>query len=56
MNVSVGLLMVCGIMLGLCTISVGYVIALYLNKKIEIPLRDAPDASIKDISTSNTAY
>ena len=50
MNVSVGLLMVCGILLGLCTISVGYVIAVYLNKKFEIPLRDAPDASIKDIT------
>jgi GntP family gluconate:H+ symporter len=50
MNVSVGLLMVCGILLGLCTISVGYLIALYLNKKFEIPLRDAPDASIKDIT------
>ena len=50
MNVSVGLLMVCGILLGLCTISVGYVIAVYLNRKFEIPLRDAPDASIKDIT------
>jgi len=29
---------------------VGYLIAVYLNKKIEIPLRDAPDASIKDIT------
>jgi GntP family gluconate:H+ symporter len=29
---------------------VGSVIAIYLNKKIEIPLRDAPDASIKDIT------
>ena len=37
-------------LLGLCTISVGYVIAVYLNRKFEIPLRDAPDASIKDIT------
>jgi len=44
MNVSVGLLMVCGILLGLCTISVGFAIAVFLNKKFDIPLRDAPDA------------
>ena len=50
MNVPIGLMMVCGLMLGLCTITVGYFVALYLNKKYDIPLRDAPDARLEDIA------
>ena len=50
MNVPIGLMMVCGLLLGLCTITVGYFVALYLNKKYEIPLRDAPDARLEDIA------
>jgi GntP family gluconate:H+ symporter len=51
MNVPIGLMMVCGMLLGLCTITVGYFVAIYLNKKYEIPLRDAPDARLEDIAT-----
>jgi len=51
MNVPIGLMMVCGLLLGLCTITVGYFVALYLNKKFDIPLRDAPDARLEDIAT-----
>jgi gluconate:H+ symporter, GntP family len=50
MNVPIGLMMVCGLLLGLCTITVGYFVALYLNKKYDIPLRDAPDARLEDIA------
>ncbi|MCA0234609.1 MAG: GntP family permease [Bacteroidetes bacterium] len=50
LNVPIGLMMVCGTLLGLCTITVGYLIALYLNKKYNIPLRDAPDARLEDIA------
>ena len=50
MNVSIGLMMVCGVMLGICTITVGYFIAVWLNKKMPIPLRDAPDARLEDIA------
>lgn len=50
MNVPIGLMMVCGILLGLCTITVGYFIAVYLNKKMDIPLRDALDAKLEDIA------
>lgn len=50
MNVPIGLMMVCGILLGLCTISVGYFVAVYLNRKYDIPLRDAPDARLEDIA------
>jgi len=49
MNVPIGLMMVCGSLLGLCTISIGYLIAVYLNKKFDIPLRDSPDARLEDI-------
>lgn len=51
MNVPIGLMMVCGSILGLCTITIGYMIAVYLNKKFDIPLRDSPDARLEDIKT-----
>ncbi len=50
MNVPIGLMMVCGAMLGICTITVGYFIAVWLNKRMPIPLRDAPDARLEDIA------
>ena len=50
LNVSIGLMMICGCMLGLCTITVGYFIAKWLNKRNPIPLRDSPDARLEDIS------
>lgn len=49
LNVPIGLMMVCGTILGLCTITVGYLIAVFLNKKFDIPLRDSPDARLEDI-------
>jgi GntP family gluconate:H+ symporter len=50
LNVPIGLMMVCGCLLGLCTITVGYLIATVLDKKFDIPLRDAPDARLEDIA------
>ncbi|MFN8349646.1 MAG: SLC13 family permease [Spirosomataceae bacterium] len=50
LNVPIGLMMVCGTILGLCTITVGYFYAVWANKKWAIPLRDAPDARLEDIS------
>lgn len=50
LNVPIGLMMVCGSILGLCTITVGYLIAIWLNKKYPTPLRDAPDARLEDIA------
>ena len=50
LNVPIGLMMVCGSLLGLCTITVGYLIAKWLNKKYPIPLRDSPDARLEDIA------
>ena len=50
MNVPIGLMMICGLLLGLCTITVGYFVAVYLNKKYDIPLRDSPDSRLEDIA------
>jgi GntP family gluconate:H+ symporter len=50
LNVPIGLMMVCGTLLGLCTITVGYFYAIWANKKWQIPLRDAPDARLEDIA------
>lgn len=50
MNVHIGMMMICGVILGICTITVGYFIAVWLNKKMPIPLRDAPDARLEDIA------
>ncbi len=50
LNVPIGLMMMCGTLLGLCTITVGYFVAVWLNKKMPISLRDAPDARLADIA------
>ncbi len=50
LNVPIGLMMACGATLGLCTITVGYFVARWLNKKMPIPLRDSPDARLEDIA------
>lgn len=50
LNVPIGLMMICGAMLGLCTITVGYFVAVWLNKKMPVPLRDSPDARLEDIA------
>ena len=50
LNVPIGLMMVCGTLLGLCTITVGYFYAIWANKRWPIPLRDAPDARLEDIA------
>jgi GntP family gluconate:H+ symporter len=50
MNVPIGLMMGCGIIVGLCTITIGYLVARFFNKKMNIPLRDAADAKLEDIA------
>jgi GntP family gluconate:H+ symporter len=49
LNVPMGLMMVCGILLGLCTITIGYFYAKWANKNFNIPLRDSFDARLDDI-------
>jgi GntP family gluconate:H+ symporter len=50
LNVPIGLMMVCGTLLGLCTITIGYFVALWLNRNTTITLRDSPDARLEDIA------
>ena len=49
LNVPIGLMMACGTLLGLCTITVGYFFAVWANKKFDIPVRDSADAKLEDI-------
>jgi gluconate:H+ symporter, GntP family len=55
MHIPIGLMMGTGIVVGLFTISAGYLYASWANKKYIIPLRDAADARIDDLKIiSNT--
>jgi gluconate:H+ symporter, GntP family len=49
LNVPIGLMMVCGFILGLFTIASGYLYAAWANKKWPIPVRDSLDARLEDI-------
>lgn len=55
MHIPIGLMMGTGIIVGLFTITAGYLYANWANKKYTIPLRDAADARIEDLKIiSNT--
>ncbi len=55
MHIPIGLMMGTGIVVGLFTITAGYLYASWTNKKYSIPLRDAADARIEDLKIiSNT--
>ncbi|MEI6585562.1 MAG: SLC13 family permease [Sediminibacterium sp.] len=55
MHIPIGLMMGTGIIVGLFTITAGYLYASWTNKKYSIPLRDAADARIEDLKIiSNT--
>jgi len=49
MNIPIGMMMIGGILVGLCTIFAGYAYAKWANSKWPIPLRDAIDAPIESI-------
>jgi gluconate:H+ symporter, GntP family len=51
MQIPIGMMMVAGFLLGLITISSGYLFALYANRRWPIPLRDSPDARLEDIKS-----
>lgn len=53
LNINMGLMMICGSILGLMTITAGYLYATWANKRWDIPLRDSIDAKIEDLK--NTA-
>ncbi len=49
MNIPIGMMMLGGTLVGIVTISTGYLYALWANKKWPIPLRDSVDAPLEDI-------
>jgi GntP family gluconate:H+ symporter len=49
MNIPIGMMMAGGTMLGLVTITAGYLFAVYVNKKWPVVLRDSLDARLEDI-------
>jgi len=53
MQIPIGLMMVAGTILGLMTISVGYLFAVWANKRMTIPVRDSLDARLEDIKQFN---
>ena len=53
MQIPIGMMMIGGFLLGLITISTGYLFALYANRKWPIPLRDSLDARLDDIRSAS---
>jgi len=49
MQIPIGLMMICGTIVGLFTITAGYFFAVWANRKMPIPLRDSLDARLEDI-------
>ncbi|MEQ8414386.1 MAG: SLC13 family permease [Imperialibacter sp.] len=49
MNIPIGMMMMGGFLVGLVTISAGYLYAAWANRKWPIPLRDAVDAPLDEI-------
>jgi GntP family gluconate:H+ symporter len=53
MHMHMGIMMIGGILLGIITISAGYLYALWVNKKWPVALRDSLDARLEDIKASS---
>ncbi|MCY7350239.1 MAG: GntP family permease [Cytophagaceae bacterium] len=49
MKIPIGLMMIMGTLVGLCTITAGYFFALWANRRWPIPLRDSLDAKLDDL-------
>lgn len=53
MQIPIGLMMVAGTILGLMTSAAGYLFAVWLNRRMTIPVRDSLDARLEDIKLHN---
>jgi GntP family gluconate:H+ symporter len=49
LRIPIGLMMMCGIVVGFFTISAGYLFSVWANKKWPTPLRDSLDARLEDL-------
>ena len=53
MQIPIGLMMIAGTILGLMTATSGYFFAQWVNKRMEVPVRDSLDARLEDIKLHN---
>jgi GntP family gluconate:H+ symporter len=53
MQIPIGLMMVAGTILGLMTSASGYLFALWVNRRMTVPVRDSLDARLEDIKLNN---
>ena len=53
MHLSIGVMMIGGILLGLITITAGYIWAVWANKKWPVAVRDSLDAKLEDIKSAS---
>jgi GntP family gluconate:H+ symporter len=51
LSVNMGLMIIGGIVVGLFTVSAGYIYALWANRKWPVPVRDTPDTSAADLKS-----
>jgi GntP family gluconate:H+ symporter len=49
MQIPIGLMIVAGCLLGILTSTSGYLFARWLNRRMEVPVRDSPDARVEDL-------
>lgn len=49
MGIDLGLMIMGGLVIGVITITAGYLYALWANKKWDLPMRDTPDISVKEL-------
>lgn len=49
MGIDLGLMIIGGLIIGMITITAGYLYALWANKKWDLPMRDTPDISVKEL-------
>lgn len=53
LQIPIGVMILGGTIIGLCTLVTGYIWAKWANKKWQVPLRDSLDARLEDIKTAS---
>ncbi|MEI7423222.1 MAG: SLC13 family permease [Prolixibacteraceae bacterium] len=53
MNIPIGMMIIAGTLLGLITITAGYLYAVWANKRWSVPVRDSLDARVEDIKINS---
>lgn len=49
MGIDLGIMIIGGLAVGIVTITAGYLYAIWANKKWDLPMRDTPDISVKEL-------